>query len=294
MIDTKQIPALIHLMDDPDEQIFTHVRDQLLDCGSSIIPILENSWSNTDLGLLFQDRMAELIHDIQFKEIQINLQNWMNSDDKDLIEGAYLLAKYQFPDLNKAQIVKEIETIKQTIWLELNDHQTIFEKIQIFNHVFYEIFAFKGNIKNYHAPKNSFINEVLTYKKGNPLSLSIIYSYIGQQLGLPLYGVNLPNHFIVACMDESNLQQYVPQKNNFGVLFYINCFSKGTILDFNEIEKYLKEANLENDRMYFEPCSNSQIMIRMCSNLIFSYQEIGNLNKVNELKLLKSILSSAI
>ena len=82
----------------------------------------------------------------------------------------------------------------------------------------------------------------------------------------------------------------INEQNEFGVLFYINAFSKGVIFDTNEIKDFLNGRNLTHSREFFEPCSNSTIMKRMFSNLISSFQQIGNAEKVLELQELRGIL----
>jgi regulator of sirC expression with transglutaminase-like and TPR domain len=289
MINENSLRALIHLIDDPDESIFEHVRCQLKSVGKDAIPLLENSWESEDLGLLFQHRIEQLIHEIQFEDCKQQLQDWRNSHDKDLLQGAIIVAKYQYPGLNSAHIIAEIEKIRKDIWLEINSNQTAFEKIKIFNKVFYEMHHFQGNTKAFHSPLNSFINTVLETKKGNPLSLSLIYSIIAQQLSIPVYGVNLPNHFVLCYMDEFNTQSMLEEKSKYGVLFYINTFSKGSIFYENDIYQFLNQLKVQADRSHFEPCSNSVIIQRMITNLIASFQQVGNSEKVNELIELRSI-----
>jgi regulator of sirC expression with transglutaminase-like and TPR domain len=137
---------------------------------------------------------------------------------------------------------------------------------------------------------NSYINTVLESKKGNPLSLCLIYSIVAQSLDMPVYGVNLPNHFVLAYMDEKRSSFMINEQNEFGVLFYINAFSQGIIFDTNEIKDFLNGNKLTHNREFFEPCSNSTILKRMFSNLISSFQQIGNVEKVLELQELRGIL----
>jgi hypothetical protein len=91
-------------------------------------------------------------------------------------------------------------------------------------------------------------------------------------------------------MDEYHANHFGQVQNDFGVLFYINAFSRGTIFDVKEIEQFLNDLNIEHKREYFEPCSNTAIIKRMFTNLIFAFQQIGNSEKVEELTLLKSLL----
>lgn len=290
MSNFSSIEALIKLIDDPDDAVFSHVRDKLLTYGSDAIPYLENSWEAEDYGLLFQTRIEEIIHDIQFLSVKDDLEKWIQSEDKNLLEGAILVAKYQFPELDFEDIKNEISTIRKDIWLELNPKQTVFEQIKTFNEVFFKMHGFRGNTKNFHAPLNSYINTVLESRKGNPLSLSIVYSILAQSLDLPIYGVNLPNHFVLAFMDEN--QNYLPinpESEQTGVLFYINVFSKGSIFNHAEITQFLKKLKTKPKREHYEPCPNTTIIKRMLANLIAGYQQQGNADKVDELLQLRNL-----
>jgi len=283
MVNNDSILALINLIDDPDESIYEQIHDRLLSYGAEAIPYLENSWEEQDFGLLFQNRIETLIHEIQFEETKRKLVEWISSTEKDLLKGSVIVAKYQYPGLDESHIQDQIQAIQKDVWLEINNKQTALEKVRIINKVFFEMHHFKGNAKTFHSPLNSYINTVLETKKGNPLSLSILYSIVAKNLDLPVYGVNLPNHFILAYMDEHAINQFLPDTNNFGVLFYINPFSKGSVFDAAEIKEFLDGINQPHLREYFEPCSNTSIIKRMITNLIASFQEVGNSEKVNEL-----------
>jgi regulator of sirC expression with transglutaminase-like and TPR domain len=288
----KSIEALIRLIDDPDENVFEHVRDELIGHGPAAIPLLETSWEEDNYGLLFQSRAENLIQTIQFKSILNGLQDWINSPHKDLLEGALLLSRYQYPNQDEQKVRSAIQEIRRDVWLEFNENQTAFEKVRLFNKIFYNKYNFVGNSKNFHSPLNSFINVVMESKQGNPLTLCVIYSIIAQSLDMPVYGVNLPNHFILAYMDEDNINPFINTDNIHGALFYINAFSKGSIFNEQEIKAFLKGLNKPATREHFEPCSNSAILIRMLTNLITSFQEAGSARKVQELTQLRDLFYS--
>lgn len=290
MSDSTNIEALIHLIDDPDENIYQHVRDRLLQYGPDAIPYLEDSWSDKDFGLIFLNRIEQLIHDIQFEQTKLQLSIWQEGE-KDLLDGAIVVAKYQYPGINEDHIREFIEAVRRDIWIELSQKQTAFEKIRIFNKIFFGKYNFHGDSKDFHSPTNSYINTVIESRKGNPLSLSIIYSVIAQSLGMPVYGVNLPNHFILAYIDEDGINQFTKAENNNGVLFYINPFSKGSLFDENEIHDFLKNLNLPTSREYFEPCSNTSVIRRMLTNLVGAFQQAGNAERVRELTELRDLLA---
>ena len=67
MNEQNSLQALISLVDDPDEQIYAHVRSRLMEYGIEAVKLLEKSWEDNNFGLLFQERIEAIIHDIQFE-----------------------------------------------------------------------------------------------------------------------------------------------------------------------------------------------------------------------------------
>ncbi len=106
----KDITALISLLDDPDEEIFSHIREKLLSYGSPVIPFLEREWEKSFESVI-QTRIENIIHHIQFNDTFENLRKWVESGGKNLLSGIILIARYQYPDLDEAAILKQIERI---------------------------------------------------------------------------------------------------------------------------------------------------------------------------------------
>ena len=289
MLSIQSVQALIQLIDDPDDHVYEHVHDQLKSFGSEAIPYLEESWEYMTYGLLFQNRVENLIHEIQVETIRETMKDWIHSEEKDLLEGALIVARFQYPGLDTDRVKAEIERIRRAIWIEMNPNQTSSEKIRTFNQVFFGVNRFEGDSTNYHSPLNSLVNTVMETKKGNPLTLSLIYSVIAQSLNLPVYGVNLPNHFLLAYMDEHFINATTGKDSPYGVLFYINPFSKGSILQESDIEQFIAKIKLKEQRSFFEPCPNTQIIKRMITNLITAFQKNGNAQKVNELMAMRNL-----
>lgn len=286
----KEVIALITLLDDPDEVIYYQVKDRFVVLGPPAIPHLETAWENS-FDAIMQKRIETIIHTIQFETLQKALRNWAKSDQDDLLKGILILACYQYPDLDENKIRNQLATIKQDVWLELHEDLTALEKVKIINHILFEIHQFSGNITNYHAPQNSFLNNVLESKKGNPLMLSVVYLLICIELKIPVYGINLPQHFVLAYLNEdANLIDVNTKSLSNNILFYINPFSKGLLFNQKDIDQFLKQLNLDLEPKYYLPCSNVDIIKRCINNLIFSYEKLGYLEKVEELKGLDSQL----
>jgi regulator of sirC expression with transglutaminase-like and TPR domain len=279
-----EIDALVKLLDDPDEEIYQHVQERLLSYGNEVITYLESAWEQS-LDTLLQERIENIVHAIQFNNVKEDLNLWYQSGAFDLLQGALIINRYQYPDLDEQAIINQIEEIKREIWVGLQYEMSSIEKIKLINHVFYNQYGFGGNTKNHHDPQNSYLNQVLESKKGNQISLAIIYATLAQKLDIPVYGVNLPQHFILGYIDESNAEK------EYGVLFYINAFNKGAIFGKHDVDQFLRQLNLEPQPGFYSPCSNTEIIRRIIRNLISAYENLGSAEKVEELKELQEILS---
>ncbi len=293
-MDNKELNALLSLLDDPDKNVFQQVREKLLSIGDQVIPALENVWEQS-FDATMQTKIENIIHDIQFNTTAIALKEWASSPDQNLLTGSLLIAKYQYPDLDEQRVKKKIQQIRQDVWLELNEKLTALEQVKILNHILFEVHNFSGNTQNYHAPQNSYINNVLETKKGNPLSLSLIYLIVAQDLKIPVYGVNLPEHFVLCYKDVHQLMTVKTKRDaemiEQGILFYINPFSRGSVFGKKQLEIYLKKMNLDPQPEHYQPCSNLEMMKRLLRNLVFSYKKLGYADKQNEIQKLLEALS---
>lgn len=280
----KEINALITLLDDPDKDIYQAISNTLLDKGIEIVPDLEKAWESSPASSV-QDRIESIIQKIQLNHIHKSLTMWLNNGANDLLEGAFIIAKYQYPELGFYEVINAIEKLKHDVWLEISDNLTALEKVRVINHILFDIHKFSANNSNYYSPQNSYINQVLQSKKGNPISLSIVYAVIAQKLGLPIYGVNLPKNFILAYKDEYH--DLFPSGDE--VLFYINPFNKGAVLGRKEIDVFLKQQNISPEDSFYSPCSNIEIIQRVIMNLIYSYEKLGYESKVKDLNSLMKL-----
>lgn len=284
-----QIDALISLIDDPDEIIYDQVKHQIVSLGEAVIPRLEAYWEQDTFGNLFQVRIEDIIHEIQFSSVQLALKAWHDNGGEDLLEGMLIINRYQYPELEETEVRDTISKIRQDIWLELNDNLTAFEQVKVINQILFGVHGFRGNKRNYHSAQNSFLNQVLETKKGNPLSLSMLYIILSESLDIPIHGVNLPHHFILAYEDRFNIFNQDSDDENGQVLFYINPFSKGSLLDKGEIERFLQHVKLKPEDRFFKPCNNRVMILRAIHNLMFSYQHSEEMDKLKELKVLAAI-----
>ncbi len=191
MHETREINALFHLLDDPDQEVFDTVANKILMFGKEIIPNLEHLWETT-VDEHIQERIEMLIHRVHYQDLQEAFRVWHAAGAQELIKGALLTARYQYPDLTEQQVHTEIDRIKRNIWLELNNYLTPLEQINVLNSMIYNYFGLKGEEVSYQRKNQFFINQVIEGRKGNPLTNGIVYQALCAMLDLPVYAVNIP------------------------------------------------------------------------------------------------------
>ena len=271
------IKAMIHLLDDSDHEVVSMVEQQIRTLGPSIIPVLESEWETESLNPILQTKIENLIHDFQWQSVKTRLQVWKESGGMDLLEGMWILATYRYPDYTYEQLKLEMDQLYYEVWPQMREELHPMDQVKVLNTAIFEQLKFGPNSKNFHAANNSFINNVLSSKKGNPISLCVIYMWIAQKLGLPIYGVNLPNLFVLT------------YKQN-GLQFYINVFNKGLIFNKIDIDNYIAQLNLTPNEIYYNPCSNLEIIRRVIRNLMMAYEKAGEQDYKDELTELINLL----
>lgn len=272
MIKETELKALVSLLEDEDDEVVSHVETKLMEIGTGIIPFLEQEWES-NFNPLIQRRIEDMIHGLQFELVQERLLAWKETPDNDLLEGLWLIATYQYPDLDYSDLKIEIEQLYHEIWREFKTDYAPLDQVRIVNNMLFNKLKFRANTKNFHSPANSMINAVLESKKGNPITLCTIYMIIAQKLGMPIYGVNLPNLFILTYQSD-------------GMSFYINAFNRGLIFSKEDIDHYLEHLNIPPQELFYEPCTNEDIILRCLRNLVVSFEKLGDYHKSDEIKLI--------
>jgi regulator of sirC expression with transglutaminase-like and TPR domain len=271
-----EIKALISLLDDIDYEVASHVEQKIVSLGESIIPFLEEEWEET-LDSDLKKKIEDLIHNLQFEGLLQRLKDWKEGGGQDLIEGMWLVNTYMYPDVELSTLTRSIEQLYFDAWTHMKENMHPYDQVKALNNVLFREKRFSANTKNFHSPSNSMLHLALETKRGNPLTLCVIYMTIAQKLDLPVYGVNLPNLFILTYKLDS-------------VQFYINVYNKGLMLSKADIDNYIVQLNLNPVDIFYEPCSNVEIVKRALRNLAFSFEKTNDPEKATEVtKLLTAI-----
>jgi regulator of sirC expression with transglutaminase-like and TPR domain len=287
MTHTNEIHALFTLIDDPDEEVFGAVSDRIVGLGSPIIPDLENLWENTPSESV-QNRIELLIHRLHFTDLSEDIRQWSLSGHHDLLVGALLAARFQYPDLSAAPVMQEIEKVRRNIWLELNQYLTPLEQATIMTSILYSYYGLKGTETNYKEPQEFLLQKTLEARRGNQVSNGILYLILCERLDLPVRAVRIPKQFILGYLKPgySDPRHPDPKQN---IEFFIDPTS-GLVFTHQDVSNYLERIAEPPSADIFRPQSNKQVVQQLLSQLGRCFDTEAQRYKQEELQQLVQLL----
>jgi regulator of sirC expression with transglutaminase-like and TPR domain len=257
MEQTTEISALLNLIDDPDDEVFGAVSDKIVEFGKNIIPNLEHLWENT-ISEDVQERIELLIHRLHFTDLKEDFRQWSLAGHHDLLIGALLAAKFQYPDLTTASIMQEIEKLRRNIWLELNNYLTPLEQIRIVTGILYGYYGLKGTEVTYTDVNEFLVQKTIETKRGNQLSNAILYLILCEMLDIPVKAIAVPKQFVLAFFKPGYSSEPMDQPVS-KIEFFIDP-SSGQVFTHKDIDHYFKRISVPAVHTYFRPQSNKKVI----------------------------------
>jgi regulator of sirC expression with transglutaminase-like and TPR domain len=279
MLEAKEIKALVSLLDDDDSEIITHVEEKIISLGDVMIPFLETEWEvNFSQNPQIQQRIEDLIHTLQISAVKNRLIEWKEKEQNNLLKGLWIIATYQYPDLDYRKIKKDVDKIYYEAWLSHRTYASPFDQVRNLNQIIFHKMNFSSS-QDMTSISNSMVNIVMESRKGSPIALATIYMLVANRLKMPIYGVNLPNLFVLTYKSDETQ-------------FYINAFNKGAVFSKSDIDSYLEKIKLDPHDRFYQPCTHLEIIKRVLRNLILAFEEHGEAEKIKEINELLSVVSN--
>ena len=208
---------------------------------------------STEITNPFSSRLSDLVR-------------WPD-EDISLAEAALCVSGLEYPDLDVAQYISALESLATSAESRMSDVDGPRETAKRLGQFLALGEGFQGNLEDYYDPQNSCLNRVLDRRMGIPITLSIVYMEVGRLLGLSLYGIGLPGHFV--------LRVGPPQWD-----LYLDPFNEGRVMDRTGCRRIVEElfqGRFPFRDEFLEPLSRRRILVRVLSNLKGIYQEKGDI-----------------
>lgn len=287
MIENSEIRALFSLIDDPDEEVFDSVSERLVSFGRSIIPNLENLWETT-LSENLQKRIEMVIHKLQFRDLTDEMEKWRERPD-DLLQGTLLVTKYVYPELSLTPTLQEIEKIRRNIWLELNSYLTPLEQTGVISGIIFSYYKLKGNEISYDIPEDFLLSKLVENKRGNAISIGILYLIVCNMLDVPVKAVNIPKQFILAYFGTEYDYEKPLKEMKEKLNFFIDPLN-GQVYSQKDVDNYFKRISVHPVPSYFKQLSNKRVIQYLLEELSKCYNKSTSIYKKNDLMKLARLL----
>ena len=186
-----------------------------------------------------------------------------------LAEGALVLAAEVRPELDIELGLSSVTGLVERTRPLIDSARTPSGAVAALNHAFFELERFRGDTEQYDDPRNSDLDEVLSRRRGLPITLSILYVEVARQLGLEAYGVGFPGHFLAKIVGVSDLPE--------GEIIVDPFF--GRILHKQDCAERLRATIGEDNpdsRQWLRPATALEIYVRILNNLKNFYLRDGD------------------
>jgi regulator of sirC expression with transglutaminase-like and TPR domain len=199
-----------------------------------------------------------------------------------LFRAAFAIALHERPEASLPEAESIIEQLSSTVRSRVRSNSS--EAILAhFHDVVFDVFGLQGNREDYYNPANSYLPDVLHTHRGLPITLVLIYKCVAEPLGLTVYGVNSPGHFLAEVRDSSDAKS-----------MYVDPFFGGGVLTVEEAFERISQAT--GQTVFPSPAllaraSHRQWLARMLTNLQAAFSAAGQERNMYAMQELQSLLS---
>ena len=274
-----EIESLMLLLGDPDPFVQEQVQLRFMELGNRAIPILDQIRVETK-NKEEKKRAKDVLYRLTFTSLKEDFAELLleGVGNRAQLERAVItLARFGNPTLRESEYVKKLDYFADMIRSSLRYNRSEREKMQTFMKFIFEDLNFRGDNKDYHNPANGFIDQVIERRKGLPISLSLVAMFIARRLQLPVFGVNMPIHFMLAFVGEKEEQ-------------LIDPYDQGAELSYDQCYFFLKKNNVTPKPDHFKMASDLNILARCIRNLMHSYERNEEHDRVRDLKSLLELV----
>jgi regulator of sirC expression with transglutaminase-like and TPR domain len=250
--------ALLKLLGDDDPGVHAAVRDRIIAHGPTACEWLRPHTLSSD-PLLRKNAHGIILHfERRTADRDFLVFCLRHGEGLDLETGVLLLARTTYPEINFDAYRAVLDGYADALRPRLDPADNPRAQLAVINQYLFKELGFRGNRENFFDPKNSYLNQVLDRRTGNPISLCLVYLLLARRLKLPIIGIGLPGHFV--CRYQSSLDS-----------IYIDAFDRGRLLTKADCVQYLLHSAFGLHEQFLAPVAPRRLLMRMCGNLHQSY-----------------------
>ncbi len=182
----------------------------------------------------------------------------------DVARAIALLARDEYPALDVDAVLAQLDDLARPLSNANLATRTARDQAEALRVHLYEESGYAGNETDYYDPKNSMLSDVLSRKRGIPISLALVYTEVARRVGVRANGVAFPGHFLVR-IDGAD-----------GTSALVDPFFGGKVMSDSDLEALLRrvsgQAGITQSQAavtpeMLEPASARVVVLRWLMNL---------------------------
>ncbi len=188
-------------------------------------------------------------------------------EDIPLLWAALQIARDEYPEIDPAGYEDLVRGQSEAVRERIGASVDALDALRALHGFLFEEQGYTGNEQDYYDPRNSYLNQVIERRTGNPIALAVLELDLARRVGLPLQGVSFPGHFLIRLPVDSGL-------------LVLDPFNKGRSLDAGELrvraKPHLSGRQVDDEQLgrMLEPAPTRVILTRMLRNLRQTYIEL--------------------
>lgn len=252
-----ELRALLSLLADEDEGVARAAWDVLFQAGDAALPYLQEAFNASDVRL--RGRARVLLEEMRLGDLEERWRQFLQAPDEglDLERGCLILAGIAGAEVNERSTQSFLDVVAGTV----RAHMAATGGLQALGEVLFDNLGFRGG--DFENPDHHYLPAVLERRRGLPIALAAVYIIVGRRVGLPVYGVAMPDHFFA-------LYERVEDPA------YVDCYNRGQVYRYETLHNLLTRRGVTYPDHILAPCSHRLTLYRMLNNLERVYTQAEN------------------
>jgi regulator of sirC expression with transglutaminase-like and TPR domain len=200
-----------------------------------------------------------------------------------LFRAAFAIALHERPEASLADAEETIASLARLV-SERARTRSVPALLAHLHDVLFEVYGLRGNRDDYYRPANSYLPDVLQSRLGIPITLTLVYKSVAEQVGLVVHGVNVPGHFL-AEVEGGELGE--------GKSMIVDPFYGGGVLSVDEVAVRITQATGRETypgAKLLARATHRQWLARILNNLQASFAVLGQDREVCAMQEMQGLL----
>lgn len=245
-----QPDALLRLLRDDDPETVRLVKSRLAEKGGETLEELRDLLATADP--IAGAHLREVLKEIEAREVDAIFGRLCDGFEEhgDLEDAVWRLAATFLPGEDFLLHRQQLDRWGVEVAQRLRKAGSSLDRIETLVEFLGDELRFRGNAADYYNINNSLLPEVIETRVGIPITLSLIYIFVGRRAGLTVHGVALPGHFIIRHGED-----------------FFDPFGGGRRLGLEDCRALAAQFGAPLSAQDLQPATPKQMLIRILGNI---------------------------